>query len=149
MAQEIYRKLDEVKEHILEIHNAQLEELLRRTSKLVTQVSAQKSLGLVIQLLRQGKPLPVRRTSFNIKKLCNGSEESRRRWEKLQGLDIEALILCTLSFPGLVSLPANQFNWLLSNANRYMEAQGLPSNWVTADQIRKVIANVPRQKDTI
>lgn len=150
MAQDICKKLHQIEKDIFSLREiGSLEKLHDRASNILTQISIQKSLDEIVELLRGGKSLPVRRIGFNIKKLCDGTEESNSRWQRLQALDLDAFILCTVSFPRIASLPAEQFTWLVNNANRYLEAQALPPNWIRSDQVRKVLANTPRKENTV
>lgn len=99
-------------------------------------------------MVQENKSLPIRRINFNLKKLTETGERSDSRWSLLQKLNFTSLIFCTLAFAGLVSLPSDQFDWLLHNVERYLQVRRLPSDWVIREQVRKVIANAPRQANT-
>jgi hypothetical protein len=151
MLHEICQKLDDISERLLEFRNfdnALAKELSVKVSNLLTQITVQKGFDEIARLVREEKTLPVRRISFNIKKLSESSEQSESRWSKLQKLNFQTLIFCTLSFAGLMSMQPELFGWLVEYAQRYLRAQALPRNWVTRDQIRKVIANTPRRENT-
>lgn len=151
MPHEISLKLDEISKRVFELNDIDhvlSKELSVRASNLSAQIAVQRGLDEIVKLVREEKPLPVRRIGFNIKKLSDGTEKSQSRWLELQKLDFTTLIFCTLSFSGLSTLPHEQFNWLLDNAQCYLEARDLPPTWIATDQIRKVITNTPRQENT-
>lgn len=143
--------MDGINKRILELRNIddrQFKELSEKVSTTSTQIKVQKSIHEILRLVEKNQALPVRRIVFNIKKLCDGSEQSRSRWETLQSLDFNSLVLCTLSFPGLVSLSPVDFNWLVDNTEDYLQAQRFSSNLAEIDQIKKVIANIQLQENT-
>lgn len=128
MAGQAHKKLDAVGECIIrlrDIDHVQFKALHNRVSDILTQVNLQRQFDEVLALVRQTKPLPVRRVSYTLEKLFDGSEQSKSQWRKLRNLDFNNLILCVLSVQGLLSLPSNHFNWLASNTDRYLKAQGL------------------------
>jgi hypothetical protein len=151
MTQKICKEMDEIMERILKIHDiddVRFQELCDKVATMSTQIAVQKCCDDILKLVEKGEALPVRRISFNIKKLSDGCEQSEPRWQRLQTLQFNGLILCMLSFPGLVSLPSDQFNWLIDNTDRYLQAQGFSTNFIEIDQIRKIVANAPRQENT-
>ncbi|EER41093.1 conserved hypothetical protein [Histoplasma capsulatum H143] len=97
--------------------------------------------------------LPVRKPSFNIRKLSdvNLRADSHRgsRWTRLQTLGCETAVFCMLAFNGLATLAGEEFEWLLENAQRYMAIQNLPLGWISLEQIRQVMARAPRQPNTL
>lgn len=148
MAERIREKLGEIKRDLLSLHGIDsLRELCDEVSDILTQINLQKSLNETVQLLREGKPPPVRRFTFNLKQLHGGTAEGKSRWEKLQTLSFEALILCTVSFPRLVHLSTNEFTWLTNKADVYLEAQDLSPSWI--DSVSTVIAKIPEKENTI
>ncbi|KAF2789905.1 hypothetical protein K505DRAFT_377912 [Melanomma pulvis-pyrius CBS 109.77] len=150
MAQVICSKLDQIEKDIFSLCElGSFEDLHDRLSSILTQISTRKNLDEVVQLVRSGSPLQVRRITFNIKKLCDGTDESNYRWQKLQALNLDALILCMVSFKRITFLPTEQFTWLVNNANRYLEAQALSSSWIRCDQVKKAIAKTPRRANMV
>ncbi|KAF2681109.1 hypothetical protein K458DRAFT_433966 [Lentithecium fluviatile CBS 122367] len=150
MAQRICDKLSEIKNDLFSFREIDsLGELCDTVSDILIQINMQKSLNQTVQSLREGRSPPVRRITFNIKGLCDGKDESNSRWQKLQALSFEALILCTVSFPGLVSLATEQFTWLVNNADLYLEAQELSPSWIESDPVRSVIAKTPKRENTM
>ena len=119
MSQNFCQKLVELGEEMFklrDIDNAMFEDMHAKASNLPTQFAVQKRLNLTASLVRHMKDLPVRRMSFNIRKLLASTDHSNRaesRWSKLRELNCQTLIFCTISFKGLVSLPAEEFSWLL------------------------------------
>lgn len=151
MSQELARKFDELSQHILDladIDGATCDDLDAKISSLSTQLTIQKRLDETLKLIRENQPLPLRRLSYNLKKLCESGTPSDSRWSKLQKLEFRSLIFCMLCFAGLPSLPAQQFSWLLENIERYLGTRSLPPSWIGHDQILKTVANVPKQDHT-
>lgn len=151
MSQKLFQSLDEISESMYNCHDindATTEGLWARISSLSTQIAMRKGLDDAVKLVQLQNPLPVRRIGFNIKKLSEVDQQQGSRWSQLQELDIEDLIFCTLSFTGLLTLPSEQFHWLVQNVHRYLRAQSLPHGWIARDQIRKVLANIPRGMNT-
>jgi len=147
MTQGICEKLREIEKELFSLRETNgLGEISDRVSSISTQIRVQKHLIETVQLLRERKSLPVRRIGMNLKKLCDGTDESR--WRKLQGLSFAALIFCTASFTGLPSLPIEQFTWLVDNVDPYLEAQDLSPSWISIDQVSKIIAKIPRAENT-
>jgi len=54
-----------------------------------------------------------------------------------------------IAFNGLTPLAGDEYNWLLENVQAYMMTQDLPSSWVATEQIRQVMARIPRRPNTI
>lgn len=144
MQHEIFRQLDEIQKCLFELRGSDLPDLDTRVSDLSLQVTLQRGFDDINSLIRDGKPLPVRRIGFNIKTLL----KEQTRWSKLLQLDFRSLIFCTLSFQALVSLPLDRFNWLVGNVQHYLQVQNLPASWIMTDQIRRMIAKVPNQENT-
>lgn len=94
------------------------------------------------------KDLPVRRISFNMRKLLASNDYSHQTDSKLRELDCQTLIFYTTSVTRLASLPVEGFDWLLRNVGTYLERQFLPPGWIIRDQVRKVVANLPRGEIT-
>ncbi|OCK75869.1 hypothetical protein K432DRAFT_272305, partial [Lepidopterella palustris CBS 459.81] len=151
MAQDICKKLRQIEEDIFLLHKSDTKdfgEVRDKVSNVVLHIRMQEGLDDTVKLIREGKPLPVRRIGFNLKKLCDGTNESNSRWQKLQALCFEALMLCIMTFRGIISLPSEDFMWLVNNANRYLEVQGLSSNWIAREQVRGVIGKTPQTAST-
>lgn len=110
MAQEPCQNLDEIEERIFELRDIDdtlCKELGAKICNLSTQIVVQRGFVEIVRLVRQGKPLPVRRINFNIKKLSESNERADSRWSRLQNLDFQTLVFCALSFAGLVSMRLN------------------------------------------
>jgi hypothetical protein len=95
--------------------------------------------------VKQGADLPVRRISYNVRKL---SEECNPRWNELIKLNCESIIFFTIAFNGLASLPDDVFSWLVQNLQNYVQSRAFPPHWILRDQIRKVVSNTPRKENT-
>jgi hypothetical protein len=139
----VCQKLDQISTLVLEHYDLDFAALSTKISDLSSQIAVQASFDGIGRLIREQKPVPVRRIGFNIKKLSENP-----RWSQLQTLDFRTLIFCTLAFPALSSMPSEQFNWLVKHAERYTQVQAFSPAWIATDQIRKVIANTPRLKCT-
>ncbi len=154
MSQGFSQKLVELGEktfNLRDVDDATLEDMHAKASSLLTQIAVQKRLNSTASLVRYMKDLPVRRMSFNMRKLLASKDHSQQtdlRWSKLRELDCQTLIFCTISLTGLASLPAEEFNWLVRNVGTYLEKQSLPLGWIVRDQVRKVVANLPRGEIT-
>jgi hypothetical protein len=101
-----------------------------------------KTLASVSSLVKKGSDLPVRRISYNIRKL---SEKCKPRWDELLKLDCETIIFSTVAFNGLASLPEEVFSWIVQNLQNYVENRAFPRHWILRDQIRKVLSNIRRE----
>jgi hypothetical protein len=143
---DICQKLDRVSALVLGLGDIDFADLRTKVSSLASQIAVQAGFAEVGSLIRNKKPLPVRRMGFNLKKLSEKSDNLR--WSQLQTLDFRTLIFCTLSFSALSSMPSEQFSWLVCNATHYTQVQAFPQAWIATDQIRKVIANTPRLECT-
>lgn len=154
MSQGLSQKLIELGEKTFDLQDIDdntFEDMHAKASSLLTQISVQKRLNSTASLIRHMKDLPIRRMSFNMKKLLASKDRNQQtelRWSRLRELDCQALIFCTISITGLTLLPAEEFNWLLQNVGIYLERQSLPPSWITRDQVRKVVANLPRGEIT-
>lgn len=154
MSQEFCQKLVEMGERLFkfrDVDNAMFENMHTKVSSLLTQVAVQKGLDTTASLVRHERELPVRRMSFNIRKLLTSgshSDQTESRRSKLQMLDCQTLIFCSISFKGLTLLPAEEFSWLLRSVEDYLNNQSLPPGWIARDQIRKVVMNLPRRENT-
>ncbi|OAT12062.1 hypothetical protein BDBG_07457 [Blastomyces gilchristii SLH14081] len=107
----------------------------------------------IIRLIRRGKQLPVRKLSFNIRKLSDGNPKTgshdEPRWARLQNLGCETAVLCMIAFNSLATLAGDEFEWLLENVQRYLAIQSLPCGWIASEQIRQVMARALRQPNTL
>jgi hypothetical protein len=139
--------------HIRDDDQDTLKALKARASELATQLSVLERLEPTSRLIRLGKPLPMRKLSFNIRKLSDANlktdSQGESRWTRLQSVGCEAAIFCMLAFNGLATLAGDEFEWLLENVQRYMAVQYLPFGWISSDQIRQVMARVPRQPNIL
>lgn len=151
MSQRILQNLDTLVTETFEMHDdgeGTFKSLKAKVSLLATQIAVLEKLGPVVGLIRRGEPLPMRALSYNIKKLSE--DDSKRdnhgdsRWACLQRLGCETAIFCMISCAGLALWSVEEYGWLLNNAQRYLAVQELPL-WATREQIRKVLANVPRR----
>ncbi|EDN03889.1 predicted protein [Histoplasma mississippiense (nom. inval.)] len=156
MSQQSLRKLDSIIGDTFQLRNDgedSFPSLKAKVLHLATQIAALERLEPVARLIREGELLPMRKLNYNIKKLseddskCDDHEDSR--WTCLQKLGCQTAVFCMISFSGLAQLPAEEYDWLLKNVQRYMRGQGLPRNWVAREQIRKVMANAPRRPNAI
>ncbi|KAL2380541.1 hypothetical protein RJZ90_004515 [Blastomyces dermatitidis] len=113
----------------------------------------QEKLEPIIRLIRRGKQLPVRKLSFNIRKLSDGNPKTgshdEPRWARLQNLGCETAVLCMIAFNSLATLAGDEFEWLLENVQRYLAIQSLPCGWIASEQIRQVMARALRQPNTL
>jgi len=144
------QRLDDIGEQILEFQDIDdaFGDLHTRISNLSAQLAVRKALDEIVKLVRDRKPLPVRRLGFNIKKLSETGRQDDSRWFKLQKLNFQTSIICMLSFARLNSLPSTQFDWLVQHAEHYVQAQGLAIDWPIRDQIRNVVLNTLIQEHT-
>ncbi|KAL8674149.1 MAG: hypothetical protein Q9168_001443 [Polycauliona sp. 1 TL-2023] len=137
--------------NLRDVDDTTFEDMHAKASSLLTQIAVQKRLNSTASLIRRMKDLPVRRMSFNMKKLLASKDHNHQtelRWSKLRELDCQALVFCTISITGLALLPAEEFRWLLQNVGIYLERQSLPPGWIARDQVRKMVANLPRGEIT-
>lgn len=139
--------------HLRDDDQDTLKTLKAKMLELTTQISVLEKLEPVARLIRRREPLPLRKLSFNIRKLSdsNSKTDSRgeSRWARLQSLGCEAAVFCMVTFNGLSTLAGEEFEWLLGNVRRYMAVQSLPCGWIASEQIRQVMARVPRQPNTL
>ena len=134
-----------------DIDDTTFEDMHAKASSFLTQIAVQKRLNSTASLVRNMKDLPIRRMSFNMRKLLaskDQSDQTKSRWSRLSDLDCQTLIFCTISVAGLALLPAEEFSWLLQNVGDYLEKQSLPPGWIARDQVRRVVANLPRGEVT-
>ena len=155
MALSISQKLNDVRRTIFidrEAEDATVDDWVIQIQQLFTQISIQKPLALIAKLVRQGRTLPARKMSFNVKILSqnSGTEcgNGQSRWTMLQELGCEAVVFCALAVNAISTLPSDHFAWLVENGRDYMEAQGLPYGWIAQEQIRKVVAGIPMLEST-
>ena len=120
-----------------------IDDLYAQISKLSLQLAVQSELDALAKLVQEHQLLPIRRMTYNIRKLADNGERSDTRWSSLQKLKLPSLIFCTIAFPGLVTLPSDQFDWLLRNVEHYLQVRSLPLDWFVREQIRGVIARIP------
>ncbi|OJD14583.1 hypothetical protein ACJ73_09067 [Blastomyces percursus] len=59
------------------------------------------------------------------------------RWTCLQKLGCQTAVFYMISFSGLAQLPAEEYDWLLENVQRYMTVQELPRNCAAREQIKE------------
>ena len=152
MSQEALQKLDDVSQTICSLRDVGdnvFDQLRTKVSKLLVQVEIQKGLNEIARSIRAEDPLPVRRINYNIKKLSEDSKAGQVRWSALQELSCSEIIFSTMSFPGLITLPDNQFEYLVDNVPNYINVQDLSPDWIARDQIRKVVASTPRRESTL
>ena len=139
--------------HLRDDDQSTLSALKAKVSELATQLSVLERLEPTSRLIRRRGQLPVRKLSFNIRKLSDVNLRTdsyrRSRWTRLQTLGCETAVFCMLAFNGLATLAGEEFEWLLENAQRYMAIQNLPLGWISLEQIRQVMARAPRQPNTI
>ncbi|PVH68184.1 hypothetical protein DL98DRAFT_233995 [Cadophora sp. DSE1049] len=151
MCHETHQKLDDIRQTILKLRDVPdtvFDELHAKISKLLALVEIQKKLSEISRPIREQTTLPVRRINYNIKKLTEDDEECKIRWSKMRMLNCSAIIFSTMAFNGLISLPDKQYECLVENVQDYVEVQELPCQWITRDQIRRVVANTPRCEST-
>ncbi|KAF2103234.1 hypothetical protein NA57DRAFT_52760 [Rhizodiscina lignyota] len=149
MALDIHKELDDISRRLLEltdIDDTQEDALHHRLSTISAQLRAQKTCRAAIEELKQTRP--VRRMTFNLKKLLDGSEASEARWSKLQTLEFNSLIFCLLSFSTLMTVPGDQFDWLLQNVTKYLEMQGFSLNLTESTAMKRTIDKIPRQENS-
>jgi hypothetical protein len=149
LAQSLLQQLDMLQLSLSQLEHIddQLSLTLRsRLTALADQIPLLKTLASISSLVKQGADLPVRRISYNIRKL---SENCKPRWDELLKLNCETIIFFTIAFNGLASLPEEAFSWLVQNLQGYVENRAFPRRWILRDQIRKVLSNIPRKDITM
>ncbi|KAL2390564.1 hypothetical protein RJ035_001102 [Blastomyces gilchristii] len=148
MSQQSLRNLDSIIGDTFQLRNDgedSFPSLKAKVLHLATQIAALERLEPVARLIREGRLLQMRKLNYNIKKLSE--DDSKRddheysRWTSLQKLGCQTAVFCMISFSGLAQLPAEEYDWLLKNVQRYMTVQELPRNWVAREQIRKATMN--------
>ncbi|OAT12859.1 hypothetical protein BDBG_17707 [Blastomyces gilchristii SLH14081] len=137
MSQQSLRNLDSIIGDTFQLCNDgedSFPSLKAKVLHLATQIAALERLEPVARLIREGRLLQMRKLNYNIKKL---SEDDSKRddheyscWTSLQKLGCQTAVFCMISFSGLAQLPAEEYDWLLKNVQRYMTVQELPRNWV-------------------
>lgn len=150
MAHDICQELREISERLLrvsDIDTDQIKTLQDISSAISAQVAVQSTCAETIKSIKEGNT-PVRRITFNVKRLSDGSKESAPRWSKLQDLDFNSMVFCLLSFSAIVALPAVQFDWLVCNVKSYLETQGFSKSITEIAQVRRVIMNTPKHEKT-
>jgi hypothetical protein len=148
LAQSLLQQLDMLQLTLLQlefIDNQLGSTVQSRLTALADQVPILRRLASVSSLVKQGADLPVRRISYNVRKL---SEECNPRWNELIKLNCETIIFFTIAFNGLASLPDDVFSWLVQNLQNYVQSRAFPPHWILRDQIRKVVSNTPRKENT-
>ncbi|OJD20609.1 hypothetical protein ACJ73_08056 [Blastomyces percursus] len=107
--------------HLRDDDQDTLKTLKAKMLELTTQLSVLEKLEPVATLIRSREPLPVRKLSFNIKKLSDSNlktdSRGESRWARLQSLGCEAAVFCMVTFNGLSTLAGEEFEWLLGNAS--------------------------------
>ncbi|KAE8383894.1 hypothetical protein BDV26DRAFT_299327 [Aspergillus bertholletiae] len=124
MSRDLLEQVDALQWSLLHLENIDdqlCSELLSRLRSVADQVPIVMQLASTSRLVKKGAELPVRRINYNIKKL---SDDCKPRWDELLKLNCETLIFFTLAFNGLVSLPDDEFNWLIQNLQYYVNRQG-------------------------
>ncbi|PGH16002.1 hypothetical protein AJ80_05345 [Polytolypa hystricis UAMH7299] len=156
MSKRISENLDGIVTNMFEFHDdgkGSFSSWKNKASYLATQAIVLERLGPVAGLIRRGENLPLRKLSYNLKKLSEDNAESNgqrgSRWADLQRLSCPTAIFCMISCSALAQSPTGEYNWLLNNVEKYLAGQHLPQNWVVRVQIRKVLANLPRQPNAI
>jgi hypothetical protein len=148
LAQSLLQQLDMLQLTLLQlefIDNQLGSTVQSRLTALADQVPILRRLASVSSLVKQGADLPVRRISYNVRKL---SEECNPRWNELIKLNCETIIFFAIAFNGLASLPDDVFSWLVQNLQNYVQSRAFPPHWILRDQIRKVVSNTPRKENT-
>lgn len=151
-----FNELDTISRVSFHLHDddqGTLKALKTKMSELGTQLSVLEKLEPTTRLIHHKKQLPVRKLSFNIRKLSESNlktaSNGESRWTRLQNLECETAVFCMIAFSGLAILAGDEFEWLLENMQRYLAIQSLPCGWIASEQIRQVMARALRQSNTI
>ncbi|KAB8069205.1 hypothetical protein BDV29DRAFT_57176 [Aspergillus leporis] len=121
-------------------------------SDIATQLAVLERIEPIARLIRRGQSLPMRSLNPNIKSLSDAHKADElevSRWVRIRNLDLAPAIFCMTAYSGLSYAPAADFEWLLTNVQRYMDTQELPENWIFSKQITGVMARVIRRPSTI
>ncbi|KKK23238.1 hypothetical protein AOCH_004407 [Aspergillus ochraceoroseus] len=148
MIENIFDRLEEFHKSLLQLED--FEEgigtaLQNRLNMLADEVPMLIRLASVSKLVKHERDLPVRRITYNVKKL---SGDCTPRWNEFLKLNCDTQLFLMLSFNGLSSLPDKEFNWLVENTQEYLGRRAFRSNWILRDPIRRTVVKLPLNAST-
>ncbi|OJJ65622.1 hypothetical protein ASPBRDRAFT_49629 [Aspergillus brasiliensis CBS 101740] len=148
MIENVFDRLEEFHKSLLQLEDFEEEigtALQNRLNMLADEVPMLIRLASVSKLVRHKGDLPVRRITYNVKKL---SGDCTPRWNELLKLNCDTQLFLMLSFNGLSSLPDKEFNWLVENTQEYLGRRAFRSNWILRDSIRRTVVKLPLNAST-